>query len=486
MILPGRGHTHEPVAPGAILFSIFLLAAAVVSGSAVKPALAAALLVTTVASLHRRLFAWGALLNLIVVIIMFVPMRRYALPSSLPFQLELYRVVIAAVLFIWATALLADPRIRVAKSIVDVPLLSIFLVAAASIAVNYPAIAAEQATSSAIKQLTFLVSYLCFFYLLVSLVRDFETIDSLIRIVVGCGTVVAISGIVEYQTHFNVFNHIQTVVPILHQVADPGEAVRGGNLRVLASSQHPIALGAVLVMLVPFALYLANKTGQRRWIVSTALLCVTAFATGSRTAIVMLAVILIVYLCLYPRQTLRLWPLAIPLVLAIHLGAPGIMSEIYRLFFPKGGIVADQADANIGSSRIASLGPGLHLIGLNPLFGGGYGSRIFSASDPNAFIVDDQWLSNGIDTGLLGIAVWIWFFVRFLRPIFGAARRAATPYAGLFTACGASTTAFAAGMLTYDAFSFIQTTFVLFLIVGIGCVALRLSRLDPIQAKPAS
>ena len=485
MILPGRGNTQGLVAPGAILFSVFLLSVAVVSGSAVKPAVALALLVTTVACFYRRLFAWGALLNLIVAIIMFVPMRRYALPASLPFQLEPYRVVIAAVLFVWAMALLADRRIHVVKSIVDLPLLAVLLVAAASIAANYSAIAAEQATSPAIKQLTFLVSYLCFFYLIISLVRDLEAIDSLISTVVACGTIVAISGIVEYQTHFNVFDHIEKVVPVLHQVTDPGEAVRGGNLRVIASSQHPIALGAMLVMLVPFALYLANRTGRRRWIVSAGLLCVTTFATGSRTAIVMLAAILVVYLCLYPRETVRLWPLAIPLLVFIHIGAPGIMSQIYRLFFPKGGLVADQADAGIGSSRIASLGPGLHLIGLNPLFGGGYGARVLSVSDPNAFIVDDQWLSNGIDTGILGIAVWAWFFVRFLRPIFGAARRAATPYAALFTACGASTTAFAVGMFTYDAFSFIQATFVLFLIVGIGCAALRISQPDP-QARPAS
>jgi hypothetical protein len=38
----------------------------------------------------------------------------------------------------------------------------------------------------------------------------------------------------------------------------------------------------------------------------------------------------------------------------------------------------------------------------------------------------------------------------------------------LLAAVAASTAAFAVGMLTYDAFSFIQVTFLLFIMVGIG------------------
>jgi hypothetical protein len=153
-----------------------------------------------------------------------------------------------------------------------------------------------------------------------------------------------------------------------------------------------------------------------------------------------------------------------------------VIGDFYKLFFPQGGLIADQANAPVGSSRVASLGPGLRLIGLDPLFGGGYGARAIDSGATNAFIVDDQWLSSGIDTGILGIAVWAWFFIRFLRPVYVWARRDRSAQGWLFSACAASMTAFAIGMLTFDAFSFIQTTFVMFVCAAIGSVAIRLVR----------
>jgi len=124
----------------------------------------------------------------------------------------------------------------------------------------------------------------------------------------------------------------------------------------------------------------------------------------------------------------------------------------------------------VGSSRVASLGPGLHVVGLHPLFGVGYGSRVSTGPVQNSFIVDDQWLGTAMETGVIGVAIWVWFFVRFTRKIGGAARRDHGDRGFLFTALTASVVSFAVGMLTFDAFSFIQVTFVLFFLVALGCV----------------
>ena len=43
--------------------------------------------------------------------------------------------------------------------------------------------------------------------------------------------------------------------------------------------------------------------------------------------------------------------------------------------------------------------------------------------------------------------------------------------------------AYAVGMLTYDAFAFIQVTFLLFLLVGLGSVAMQA---DPTEAAPVA
>jgi hypothetical protein len=109
------------------------------------------------------------------------------------------------------------------------------------------------------------------------------------------------------------------------------------------------------------------------------------------------------------------------------------------------------------------------------LVGAGYGSRILQdQANANSFIVDDQWLSTGMDTGILGVGVWAWLFIRFLRPTYRAARRDRGADGWLYAGIAASITAFAVGMLTFDAFSFIQTTFVLFFLLGLGSVALSL------------
>jgi hypothetical protein len=451
------------------------LSAAVVSGSGVRPLLGVTALITAFLVGSRRVLAWRALLTGTILIILFIPIRRYALPGHLPFQLEPYRLLIALVVALWIGALLIDPRVHFIRSNIDRPMVAVFLVAVASIGANYGRISAESAVSDSIKQLTFLGSFLLIVLLVVGLVRRREDVNRLLCVLVAGGSTVALSSVIELYTHYNVFNHVQTLLPFLHQTQAPVEAVRAGHIRVLASSQHPIALGAMFAMLVPIAVYLIRETGRRVWASAIVLCILGALATASRTAVVMLVVIAIVYLCLRPRQTLRLWPALIPMLILVHVAMPGVVGGFYKAFFPKGGLIAEQGGAPVGSSRIASLGPGLHEIGLHPLLGSGYGSRIVQdQANANSFIVDDQWLATGMDTGIFGVAVWFWLFIRFLRPMYRSARQDRGAEGWLYAGIAASVTAFAVGMLTFDAFSFIQTTFVLFFLLGLGCVALSL------------
>ena len=134
---------------------------------------------------------------------------------------------------------------------------------------------------------------------------------------VGCGTIVAGFALFEARTGINVFSHLSRVVPILHDHAEDGYLVpRGGRLRALASAQHPIALGAMLVLLLPFVTYLASRGNRRLWYACGAILALGAIATVSRTAIMMLVVEAIVFLRLRPVETRRLWPLLLPLLVA--------------------------------------------------------------------------------------------------------------------------------------------------------------------------
>jgi hypothetical protein len=176
------------------------------------------------------------------------------------------------------------------------------------------------------------------------------------------------------------------------------------------------------------------------------------------------------------RQLLRRTGIFIlPLLLAVHIALPGTLGTLRDLFFANGGVIAQQRGGEVGSGRVASFGPGLAVVGQHPLLGLGYGTRISDDTNPykNSFITDDGWLSTGMEAGIVAVLVWLWIFLSFLFRLGAGALRDSSPRGRLLAACAASATAFGFGMATYDAFSFLQVTFTLFIILAIGSAALR-------------
>ena len=232
-------------------------------------------------------------------------------------------------------------------------------------------------------------------------------------------------------------------------------------------------------MVVPFAIYLAQATRKWLWWLAVALLILGALATSWRTAITMLASIFIVYLVTRVRIS-KVWPAIIPALLVTHLAVPGAIGSTYKSFFPRGGLIAEQKDAPSGSARISSLWPALHNeVAKDPLFGEGFATRVTvpdrTTPVPNAPILDDNWLGLLCETGIAGVLSLGWLFVRFVRRLLGASRRDESPRGWLLVGAAASVTAYAVGMFTYDAFAFIQVTFVFFITLGIGAATLRVT-----------
>jgi hypothetical protein len=334
-----------------------------------------------------------------------------------------------------------------------------------------------------IKGLTFFVSFVFIFYFIVSVVRATQ-IDLFIKVLVASGAIVALESVIESRTHHNLFNSLPKVLPFLR----PGSlnTVIGDErgYRVYASAQHPIALGALLVVLLPAAIYLIKRTGQRRWWLAGALLGFGSLATMSRTSVLMLLSVALVYIWLRPRETRRLWPYLLPALAAIHLVLPGTLGTLKDSFFPKGGLVAEQTGdvGSKGQGRVADLGPSLREFAQHPLFGEGFGSRRTDIGAQSVQILDDQWLGNLLEVGLLGTGAWIWLFIGSVRRLARRAKEDTSDLGWLAVGLAASTTTFAVGMVTYDAFAFSQVTLVLFVLLAIGSVFLKSPRLAPPRA----
>jgi polysaccharide biosynthesis protein PslJ len=186
----------------------------------------------------------------------------------------------------------------------------------------------------------------------------------------------------------------------------------------------------------------------------------------------------LVVLWLRPRETVRAWPVLVPVVVAVHLAIPGTIGTLRAAFFPQGGLVAEQSAAG----RIDDFAPSRAEFVRQPVLGQGYGTRQVTGEQRNARFLDNQWLGTLLETGLAGALSLLWLFTRAIRRASCAAKRDSTSRGWLLTAIAASLTAYAVGMFTFDAFSFIQVTFLLFILLGLGSILVSQESPSPAPA----
>lgn len=462
--------------------AVTVLIATVVFEPAGPTELMAAALMAAAAAAYRPFVQWRHALAVLLAVILFIPIRRYALSGSLPFQLEPYRALLMLVVGAWFLALLADPRVRIRRSGFDGAMLLLLLAPIASVVVNGEP--ARVVQSHVLKSITFFVGFLLVFYLIVSVTRPAKDAAILVKTLVVGGAVLAALAVLEFRTGVNAFDRLASALPFLEEspVANDG-AIRQGRFRAYASAQHPIALGAALVMLLPLALHLAWTRGKA-WVLPVLLLGVGALATLARTSVVMLAVIGVVLAVLRPRQTLRLLPALIPLVVATHFFIPGTLGTLKQSFVPDA-LLAEQRWALASpsefspfwcnsSGRLSDLGPMLDQAMKKPVLGQGYGTRITGSEEgANACVLDNQWLGTLLETGIVGVSSWLLLFLFFVVRAGRQARTDSSDQGGLLAAIVASVAAFAVGMALYDTFAFIQVTFLMFILLAIGATLLR-------------
>ncbi len=469
---------QAPAAASAVLATaaLAIATAATLGESFVLAAAGAALLLAAALALARTV-SWHVLLGALVLVIVFIPIRRYTFSTGLPIQLEPYRVLVALLLAGWVACLLVDERIRLRRTGLEAPIVLVGLAAVGSVLANPGRVASAQ--PEVIKSLSFLASFLLIFFLVSSVTSRLGQVEAILKTLVIGMAVVGALAVVESQTGASPFGRLNELLPLLHESS---EIVRGAGTRARGPAEHPIALGAALVLTVPVAFYLATtaRTFRVAWWGAVGLLAIGTLATLSRTGVVMLVAVAAVYVGLRPRETVRLWPVLLPFLAVVHLMAPGTLGTIRYAFFPEGGVVAEQ-QRDVGgdcdaSGRIADVGPTLEQVSERPLLGVGYGTRIVSGEKTNACILDSQVLGTLVETGTIGLLAWIWFFARFIRRL-GQAAAARTPTGDLCVALAASITAYAIGMFTFDALGFIQVTFVLFLLMGFAASILMRANL---------
>lgn len=424
------------------------------------------------------------------LVIWLIPARGYRLPITLPFNLEPYRIVLGALLIALAVAV-ARKRTSLELLGFGLPLAILAGTATLSAILNYEDLRGiEPGDPGALKSLTYYVGFLAVFALVASTIKTHAAMDTVVRALVVGATIVAASAIYESRSGYNAFDHLAEWIPALVREDRSVFDLRGGNLRVYASAQHPIALSAALFMIFPLALYLIGRAKTRvraqLWGVAAAICAIGAVATISRTTVIMGLAILVVALWVRGRQLIRFWPLLLALPVAIHFTVPGALGGIYKAFSPQEGLTTDLAvrSGEQGSGRLADVEPGLRVWSESPVYGNGVGTQVTTGESGAAqtaagaegaiIYFDNEWLNTLVSLGILGVVGTAWFIFGSLVAVGRFARGVPGPRSDLAAACAAAIGAFAVSMLVFDAFAFVQSTILFFTIAALGLQARRL------------
>jgi O-Antigen ligase len=433
---------------------------------------------------------WRAAVGALIAVIWLVPIKSYRLPISLPFNLELYRLVIIVLLLgLVASVLIAGRELDAGGH--GLPLILLAAAGVASLVSARHAIDAAGLQTQSVKSLSYLLSFVVAFILISSTVRAFHDIVAIVTVIVVGATFVAACAVVESRTHYNPFDHLSSWIPFLDHQRGAVEFARAGRLRVHASAQHPIALGVALTMCSPLAVYLASRARSRLmswlWMGAGVVMIAGATVTVSRTVPLMIVGMVLTALWLRPRQVARRWPLLILVVAFVHFASPHTLGPLLRAFQPSGGLLAQQQQRSGfgGSGRIADITPGIELwkeqplfgrgMGTNPTHGGVSGPQADTVSEDQPTIFDDQYMSSLVELGAVGFVAVVWLVVGAFVKIGRTAKRSTGPVGDLLAATAAACAGYALAMLTFDAFSFVQVTLLFFVIAALGLQARRLA-----------
>ena len=235
---PARGERAERALWVAVGIGVAVVLAAAVLRVQANPILAAVVLPLALIAYQRTVLAWQTLLGLTLLVILFIPIRRYTVGGGLPVELEPYRLLARGRARVLAVRGLRRPArcagggraSRRRSSLVIAAILG-------SLALNVSA--RQRGQRLVLKQVTFFLSFFLIVYFVASVVERGPKLDRMLRLLVGGGTLLAVLSLVEWRTGTNFFNGLHHVIPFLHYVDFGDHIARGTGFRALGVGPAP-------------------------------------------------------------------------------------------------------------------------------------------------------------------------------------------------------------------------------------------------------
>jgi O-antigen ligase len=308
-------------------------------------------------------------------------------------------------------------------------------------------------------------------------VRSRERLYFLLRVMVVCGSAVAVVGIIQFLFAYDLTPHLRP--PGMHfSNSDSAVLDRYGLRRVAGTTAHPIEFGVFCAMVLPVAIHLAFRapqTGRRPGFWWT---CVGLIATGlmfsvSRSAILGVTCAGLVLLIGWPPRR-RAWMAVagVGFLVLIKFASPGLLGTFLGLFKNAG------QDPSI-RWRTHDYATARELISQHLLLGRGVGTWYA----PKHEVFDNQYLLTLVDSGVIGLVAFLSIFV---AAIYAAVRvqflRFRSPEGGetagsdrdLALSLAASLVVIVPTFATFDFAAFATVSSLAFLLVGIAGALLRI------------
>ncbi|MPQ99439.1 hypothetical protein GB931_16245 [Modestobacter sp. I12A-02628] len=279
---------------------------------------------------------------------------------------------------------------------------------------------------------------------------------SVVRLLVGLGTVLALLGLFQFATGFDFI--AQLSVPGLSRNASASLYERAGFHRVNATAIHSIEFAAVLAMILPLAATEALRLRTRTALLQALLIAGAMPLTVARSGIIGLAVGLLFTFVVVPRRIRWLMVALSPVAVGgFVVASPGLLGTLRDLFLAAG------SDTSI-TARTGDYPAVEAFVSEVPWLGRGPFTFL-----PSIYrTLDNQYLGSVVEGGLLGLAVLLALLG---GAVLLAARVAVLSEPGpdrLLAAALATGVAVAALLfLTFDAFSFPMAMGVLFVLIGL-------------------
>jgi hypothetical protein len=416
-----------------------------------------------------RLLPW--LIALFLSVLWLVPSDAIELSIPLPIDPHPDRfLLLVLAVVVLASALAGQTRGGGTPApSVSLTLLLFVTVAVVSLAANSHALAGLGELEQGRNQLLLLVTYMALFWVVATVVRPSELRRFSVLIVV-LATITAAGTIWEYRTDYNVFYDLANkLFGAFASVESVPRSTLDSRDETFGPTQHGLAITMMLTFALPFAMLgLASARTHGRKVLyglAVALIFAGAISTQRKTSLIAPAAAVIVLTAYRPRQMLRLAPLGLVMVVLIQAMAPGalggVVAQITGGFFESGSTIGRTSDYEAIAPEIATY----------PLLGRGYGTVNPARSDTYR-ILDNQYLSNLIQVGYLGLGAYIALIATAMALAHRVIRRGgddARRSIGLAALPGFA--AFAVANSLFDLSSFGQVPYLFCFIVGLCSVA---------------